>query len=290
MVDLGETLKRLLVAFIAIPIVLYFVFLREYPVFPIFVLISSILMTLELLSIAEVKSIRTHKIITLTSIILIILSFTIATYYPNEFKLIFKDNFTIIIIILLISTFTTFLFETFQAEFTKTLETVSSNILILLYCAVSMGFLILLQNQNPFYLLFIWIITWMTDSGAYFCGKYLGKHKLNLKSSPNKTLEGFIGGVLVSIISGVLFKLIYESINTNEIFLFSYPILILITFVFAIISIFGDLAESIMKRSSGIKDSKSYIPGHGGMLDVMDSIVYTAPIFYYLLFYLNMLK
>ncbi len=276
----NETFRRVLVALIATPVVIYALFFLEV-LFLVIVVIASVLMALELLSIAEVKSIRVHKDITVlfTALIPLLTYFTI--YYPWYF-IIDKWNTTTFIII--ISTVMIFTIETFKKDFKHTLETISTHIFTLIYCGVLISFLIKLQELSPYYLLFIWLVAWMTDSGAYFIGKYFGRHKLNLKSSPNKTVEGFIGGILSGIISGVLLKVIfpveYSTLNSP---LFSFVFIIIMSFIFSVISIFGDLAESILKRSSGIKDSKTYIPGHGGMLDVIDSLVYTAPLFYYLI-------
>ena len=287
---MSETLKRVLVAVILVPVLILAVFSPHYHnlAYSAVLLLAGILMTLELLSIAEVKDIRTYKSITLPAIILIYLNTYFSAYYPNSL------NSDIIIAIFLFSVIVLFLFETFQKDFSVTLEAVSVHVLTLLYCGVALTFIIKLLrvggSESPYlgayYFLYVWLITWITDSGAYFSGKYLGRKKLDLKASPNKTLEGFVGGVLTAVVSGVILKLILPDIfsESNSV-LFSFPLFIAMTFFFALATIFGDLAESVMKRSSGVKDSKSYIPGHGGMLDVMDSLVYTAPIFYFLLFF-----
>jgi phosphatidate cytidylyltransferase len=278
----NETVRRILVALIAVPIAIYALFFIE-ELFLLIVVVASILMALELLSIAEVKSIRVHKDITVVFTALIPLLTYLIIYDPWRLTTI-TNKWNPIIFIIILSTVMVFTIETFKKDFKHTLETVSIHIFTLIYCGVLISFLLKLQDVSPYYLLFIWVVTWMTDTGAYFVGKYLGRHKLNLKSSPNKTLEGFIGGVCFAVISGVLLKLSFPieySVLNNP--LFSFEFIIITSFIFSVISIFGDLAESILKRSSGIKDSKTYIPGHGGMLDVIDSLVYTAPIFYYLI-------
>ncbi len=276
---MNETLKRVLTALIVLPLAITGIFwdFQHYLAFSVIVLIASILMALELLSIAEIKMIRVYKIISVASVSLILLSVYLSTFRSDNI------HGELILFILILSTIIIFLFETFQNSYRLTLEIVSIHILVLVYCGVAISYLLKLQSISPYDLLYVWLITWMTDTGAYFSGKYLGKHRLNLKASPNKTLEGFIGGIFFSLLSGVLLVfLLPQQYSADRSSFYSWPVLIPVTVLFAVISIFGDLAESIMKRSGGVKDSRSYIPGHGGVLDVMDSLVYTVPLFYFL--------
>ena len=122
----------------------------------------------------------------------------------------------------------------------------------------------------------IWILftcTWASDTFAYFVGKSIGSHKLASSISPNKTVEGFLGSVVGTTLTGVLVG--------N--FLFGFPLIqmAIAGFILAIVATLGDLVESVIKRFTGIKDSGFIIPGHGGVLDRFDSIFFTAPIFYY---------
>ncbi len=116
-------------------------------------------------------------------------------------------------------------------------------------------------------------IVWAADIGAYFAGKKLGKAKLMPKVSPNKTIEGFVGG-LVSVAVLVLLLNWSFSIDAS-----AYPVYLMIAIVTAVISAVGDLSESMLKRSAGIKDSGSILPGHGGLLDRIDSLVAAGPVF-----------
>ena len=119
-------------------------------------------------------------------------------------------------------------------------------------------------------------VPWLSDSGAYFAGVYLGKRKLCPEISPKKTVEGAIGGLLSgflgSILIGLVFLLIYGDVSINFI-----P-LIIIGLINPIVSIIGDLTFSVIKRACGIKDYGSIMPGHGGMLDRFDSIILCAPL------------
>lgn len=119
-------------------------------------------------------------------------------------------------------------------------------------------------------------VPWLADSGAYFAGVYLGKHKLCPTISPKKTIEGAIGGLisgtLGSVLIGLLFLLIYNNAHIK------FLPLIIIGLINPIVSIIGDLTFSLIKRSCGIKDFGSIMPGHGGLLDRFDSIILCAPL------------
>ena len=122
----------------------------------------------------------------------------------------------------------------------------------------------------------IWILficTWSSDTFAYFVGTAIGSHKLASSISPNKTIEGFLGGVVGTMGMAILIG--------HVVFNFSLIEMAILGFLIAIVATLGDLVESVIKRFAGIKDSGMLLPGHGGMLDRFDSIFYTAPIFYY---------
>lgn len=122
-------------------------------------------------------------------------------------------------------------------------------------------------------IMFLFLMVWSADIGAYFVGKAFGKNKLMPNVSPGKTMEGFIGGVVVAC---VLVTVAGITMNWQlEQFSLVIPITILITTV----SVLGDLNESMFKRQAGIKDSGSILPGHGGILDRIDSLTATAPIY-----------
>ncbi|MDG3088865.1 phosphatidate cytidylyltransferase [Vibrio hannami] len=137
-------------------------------------------------------------------------------------------------------------------------------------------------SANPYYggklVLFVCLIVWAADSGAYFAGKSFGKRKMAPKVSPNKTIEGLLGGIVTAFIVGLganhFFELSFSSTGT----------MMLIMAVTVVISVLGDLVESMFKRVAGIKDSSNIIPGHGGMLDRIDSLTAAFPVFTLLYF------
>lgn len=122
-------------------------------------------------------------------------------------------------------------------------------------------------------IMFLFLMVWSADIGAYFVGKAFGKNKLMPNVSPGKTMEGFIGGVIVACILVAITGIIMGW-QAKQFYL-AIPITMLITTV----SVLGDLNESMFKRQAGIKDSGSILPGHGGILDRIDSLTATAPIY-----------
>ncbi|MBI3735777.1 phosphatidate cytidylyltransferase [Candidatus Sumerlaeota bacterium] len=135
-------------------------------------------------------------------------------------------------------------------------------------------------NAGAHYLLFLVIVTWCGDVGAYFAGRAFGKHKLAPSLSPGKTIEGFIGGMILTIVVALCMKLFWNNIDA----LFSWYDVTILAITFSIIGPMGDLAESQLKRAAGAKDSGNTFTGHGGMLDIIDSLLFTT-IFYF--FYLS---
>lgn len=132
-------------------------------------------------------------------------------------------------------------------------------------------------NRGGDLVLFVLLVTWLGDTGAYFAGRFFGKHKLYPAVSPKKTWEGAIGGLAGSLAAAIAMKLIRLDHLT-------WVDLILITIPGAALGQMGDLVESLFKRSTGVKDSGAILPGHGGILDRIDAVLFFAP---YLWFYLQ---
>lgn len=129
------------------------------------------------------------------------------------------------------------------------------------------------------WLLYVFVIVWATDTGAYFVGRALGKRKLAAKVSPGKTIEGFLGGVGSAILISIFVYL-------TGYFQLSFTAFILSSLLAIFVSVLGDLTESMFKREAGIKDSGNLIPGHGGILDRIDSLTAAVPMFAALSLYL----
>jgi phosphatidate cytidylyltransferase len=133
--------------------------------------------------------------------------------------------------------------------------------------------LLQLRQMGALFLLAIMAIVWIADIGAYFFGRTLGRHKLAPSISPGKTWEGALGGGFAVIVYGfILSPRIPVEVSGN------YALLFLVFALLTVISIVGDLFESLLKRKAGLKDSSSILPGHGGVLDRIDSLTSTLPL------------
>lgn len=130
-----------------------------------------------------------------------------------------------------------------------------------------------------FYFVTIFSLPWMADAGGFFIGAAFGKHKLCPNVSPKKTVEGAVGGVLFCVIAAVLIGVLFNFLIAPQ-YNYNFASLIILGVVDAVVSIIGDLSFSLIKRSVGIKDYSSIFPGHGGMLDRFDSIIFTAPVMF----------
>jgi len=165
------------------------------------------------------------------------------------------------------------------ALFRKTahpVQDVAYSIFGLMYAAVPFIFFMelgFLENTyNAYVPLGFLILLWTNDTGAYLAGKSLGRRKLFERISPNKTWEGFIGGVLMAVITGVILSRYFGVFP-----LWNWVCMALIIGIFGT---FGDLVESMLKRNIGVKDSGNILPGHGGLLDRFDGLLMAAPLVY----------
>jgi phosphatidate cytidylyltransferase len=146
-----------------------------------------------------------------------------------------------------------------------------------------------IKDYNPKIIIGLFILIWTNDTFAYLVGKSIGKHKLFERISPKKTIEGFLGGVVFAAFAGFLISKLYIQPNPE----FSSKSILIWTIIALIVSIFGtigDLIESKFKRIAGVKDSGAIMPGHGGVLDRLDSVIFVAPIiflFYQILYYVS---
>ena len=135
-------------------------------------------------------------------------------------------------------------------------------------------------------LIFAFFASWMTDIFAYFVGSKLGKHKLCPKISPKKSVEGAIGGVAGAVLLNVLLLFVFKRFLEGGAG-FTYPVVVVLSVILSIVSMFGDLAASTIKRNFGIKDFGKLLPGHGGIMDRFDSALFVLPVLYSAIYIVN---
>jgi phosphatidate cytidylyltransferase len=162
----------------------------------------------------------------------------------------------------------------------SSLTDVAPAIVGLLYIPGLLIYQIRLREIGPEWIVFLYATVWGSDSMAYYFGKAIGRRKLYAEVSPNKTVAGAFGSVAGGVIGAMLFKVLLIP-GLSPVAAVAIGILSGIT------SIIGDLIESMFKRDAGVKDSGILIPGHGGMLDKADSMLFTAPVLYWSLQFLG---
>lgn len=192
-------------------------------------------------------------------------------FFIHDFYFNFRINEILAIALILIAVVTLF-------KFTKELYADGGKLIFtVIYIALPFGLALGLPKfssiQNTFSLevFFLFVLIWSSDTFAYICGRLFGKHKMAPKISPKKTWEGLAGGVICTVILGYFIESYHPEMRGNW---------MVVGFLVSIFAPLGDLVESQLKRSFGVKDSGNIIPGHGGVLDRLDSFIICVPAIY----------
>jgi len=254
-------LKRIISSIIGI---LVFILIVTWGHFPFFLLISLIT------AVALYEFNKMTKNDTLIPLLISSVLFLIVSYLNLIFSLKFPIEYLFVLVILI------FFYDSYRKNnLENIIQSISGNLLAIIYIVFGLIYFIYLRNIDFKFGLWIALVaTWLTDIGAYFVGKYYGKIKMAPRISPNKTMEGALGGIIVSFIFVVAFTL-YLNVFSG--------IWLIYAVLLPFIAIVGDLFESAIKRATGFKDSGNVIPGHGGILDRFDSLLFTIPFTYFFL-------
>jgi phosphatidate cytidylyltransferase len=267
-------MKRILTAIIGLPILLYTVWSQSPYFFVALTAIAALLALSEFYGLASKFGGKPQVVIGYTAALVILASFLF-----DEPSLAVAAVITLSIVSLATGLGS-------SNELKDSLMSVSSTMFGVVYVALLPGCLIgvrmlpdaITRLTAPHLasklLTMFFALVMMTDTGAYYVGRTLGRHKLAPRISPGKTIEGAIGGFVMAVVTGVLCKVIFF----HEI---SITHAIALGAAIGLVGQIGDLAESMLKRGAGVKDSGNLLPGHGGMLDRIDSILFCAPLLYY---------
>lgn len=270
---MNETLTRAISGFVYIAILIAAIYTSQ-TAFAILFLIFTLISCWEFNRLISLKSIRPY-IQVIVSAFLVYL-----TIYQDQ------DGSNKIFIVLAVITLAMHLFLTYKLFLLKKLndQSVVNSQLPLLYIIIPFTLLTLIPSvidntYNPNIIFGVLVIIWSNDTFAYLIGKQFGKNKLFEKVSPKKTIEGFIGGLIFGMIAAVIISKTTDSLTTIKWLTLS----IIIAFSGAI----GDLVASKFKREANIKDSSNLIPGHGGFLDRLDSLIFVSSFVYLYLQIIN---
>jgi len=299
----NQLIKRIMVAALALPIIIFAIFEQATGgiVFLAFLLVSAFLSVNEYLSLVKdkidpwtknVAAIATIIFVGLTFIVstelrVMLMKFLVGSVTSTDSAVLIYVFFRAVLAFfgyLILVFFFILLGQLSKKNFSRALEDILLGFFPLLYIGVGFGvlnFLLHIPEKGPFLVFYAFLIIWLTDSFALIVGKFFGKHKLGISVSPNKTIEGVVGGVIFALIGAACLKLGWPEIFSGWRF-FSWPVFMVSTFFLSFVAQIGDLLESLLKRSAEVKDSSVLIPGHGGILDVFDSLIFMSPFLFFL--------
>jgi phosphatidate cytidylyltransferase len=285
-----ELFKRVLTAVVLIPLVLLLILRTPVPVLAFIAGIVALAAIRELLKLSEGYAIQPLRVPTYVFSALFFLAIAV---HPGSTDLLSTSAFTYLA--LSAAMLSPFLFLALAMSRNKLASafpaaTVSSFAFV--YIALPMACLVQLREQwrGSFFLLYLLLLVWAGDIFAYFVGKPFGRHRMSPRVSPNKTWEGAVASVVASVAVGVLMfhyaqpissALLHARLIERQNGVFESPALtpiIVLSVVLNIAAQLGDLVESLIKRGAGVKDSGAILPGHGGMLDRIDALLFAAPV------------
>lgn len=258
----SENLKRLIVAAIALPI--FYLYITELP--PVFFLILLIFISV-IAQIEFYSMYKTNRTLSFLGILSGVLLLGSSLFQPSAFNL---QPLVFIFAFIFVSSARLLLIK----DPSSSLKDIAPAVTGFIYIPNLLITQLHLRLNGYEWIIFLYGCVWASDSLAYYVGKGIGKRKLYKEVSPNKTVEGAFGSLAGGIISALLLgNLMFNGISA--------PVLMLLGSTIALAAIVGDLVESMFKRDAGVKDSGSFIPGHGGVLDKIDGVLFAGPVLYY---------
>lgn len=253
--------QRIITALVLIPSLILFIIYSSDLVFFIVLLIFILMAAYEFSNLLVKAGYKNLKLPTVIGSILIPFSF-----YIERVDVFLFSVFVISFLSLVIKLFG-------SKPLDDTYRDVGFTFLNVFYVPFYFSFIQLLKNINYHYIFYLLVIIWASDTFAYFFGIKFGKTRLYEIISPKKSVEGLISGLVGGVVVGVIYSLVFLKLSILHTFISSLLV--------AIAGVIGDLVESMFKRKAGVKDSGNLFPGHGGMLDRMDSLLFGAPVLYF---------
>ena len=254
---------RIISALVALPLFLVIVFFLPPQFLTVAISVLSVISVYELLW--RTKIIANKP--------LMVAAYIIAAAIPVWAHFGFKSEYVLpMLFVLVIYLFLVWMSNQKNISFKMIAETFFGAVVIPLFFSSIIG--IMKLPDAKLMILIPFIAAWMTDTGAYFTGVFFGKHKLAPEISPKKTVEGAIGGIIVCTVSFLIYGVVIEHFFNADI---NYLMLAVSGLVLSPIAQIGDLSLSLIKREYNVKDYGVIFPGHGGILDRFDSVLFTAP-------------
>ncbi|MFZ0807188.1 MAG: phosphatidate cytidylyltransferase [Candidatus Sulfotelmatobacter sp.] len=289
-------LKRIATAVVLIPIVLALILRAPVPVLAVFAAIVALLTVREFLQLTEFYGVQPIRMPTyiFVGIFFLLLALNAGNEKPLLSTAIFVYSMGFAAAI---APFLALAIAMRREDLRGGYPAAAASVFAFTYIALPMGMLVQLRQQwaGAFYLLYLLLVVWAGDIFAYFVGKAIGRHLMAPRISPKKTWEGAAASVIASVAVGWLLFQYALPISTallrvgliqrrDGLFGLEQPAMapvIVITIILNIAAQLGDLVESLIKRGAGVKDSGALLPGHGGMLDRIDALLFAAPVLWY---------
>ena len=272
-------LRRIITAVVAALFTILILILNIRPVYVVMVSLLSVMAVYELLVATKYIENKLNSIISLSFV------FIVPVIFINDTL---RENLPIISCSFLLLLFAVMLFMHDRVSFAAVslIAFVSICVPLSLSCLL---FILFLEEHGMFLLVFTLTSIWISDAGAYFTGTFFGKHKMAPVISPKKTWEGFFGGLFFSGLTGFCAPFVYEFVclhfrdgmivETNVIFF------VITAVICSALGVMGDLSASLVKRQCAVKDFGSIMPGHGGIMDRFDSVLFAVPFMYQVLYF-----
>lgn len=289
-------LKRILTAVVLIPVVLLLVLRAPIPVLALVAALVALLSVQELLKLSEAYGIRPFR---WPTYIFIGLFFLLLAVRPGGDKPLFSTAVFVYssVFAAAIGAFVFLVIGMRRVDLHSAFPAAAVSVFAFGYIALPLGFLVQTreQAQGAILLLYLLLVVWAGDIFAYFVGRSLGRHFMSPRISPKKTWEGALASMLASLVVGMLLYNYALPISTallnahlieprDGFFALQKPPLwptLLLSAAINLAAQLGDLVESLIKRGAGVKDSGTLLPGHGGMLDRIDALLFAAPVLWY---------
>ncbi len=279
---MGKTVQRLLVFFIGLPAVVALAFIKVYNHLPLNIAVFAV----NVLAVLELNSILSKRLSTQNRWFVVILSETIPVV--TYLYIVLNLSYTVVTLSIITVVFLSLIAELFfykkdsagMPDFSRCIENYVSTAFSLFYCGYLISYVTRMTSweHSDAAIALFFLMVFGCDSIAWLFGVLLGKSTRGfVKVSPNKSLVGFLGGLVGSVTAGFIGRLFVPFLREQPLYL-----IVILGIATGVASIIGDLVESAFKRSAQVKDSGSIIPGRGGILDSIDSILFTAPIYHLL--------
>ena len=253
--------KRHIVALIMLPLFYLFIMELQPAFFFLLLLIVSVIAQSEFYSMYRVRGIMRFTGIMLGISIILAMSYLSRRLFPD----ILAFSFIILSAVRLL----------WNRDPSFSLRDMSPVLTAILYVPCLLMFQVFLRNDGPEWIVFLYGCVWASDSLAYYVGKAVGKRRLYVEVSPNKTVAGAFGSLAGGALAGIVLKYtLIPSISIQK--------SLLIGLCIGITTVIGDLVESMFKRDAGVKDSGALVPGHGGILDKVDGALFSGPVLYWI--------